>query len=1078
MRTVECLRLHALALAALLASTGQAQVLSTDAPPRLLGEGAYRANAAVARIVVEVATSQLPADGQTPVAVTVRLFGADGQPLAAPAFVTLEASGGRLLLPGARSDELGPRGADADRVVPGTQLRVEAGVARLQLLAPAQPQDVRLRVTAGDQVAEGLVAYVPELRPWLAAGLVEGVLSLHGRTTLQAPRAGDAFEREIRHWAREFNGGKASAAARTAFYLKGTISGDVLLTAAFDSDKDTRARLLRDVRPDEFYPVYGDSALKSFDARSAERLFVRVDQQRSYALYGDFTTGDGFTQTVGQGGVAPLQQRALGNYSRTATGLRAHHEVGGAVINAFALRDSLRQVVEEFASQGSGPYGLRNSAVLEGSEKVEAVTRDRRQPSVILSVRPLTRLVDYSFEPFSGRILLASFLPSVDENLNPVSLRITYEVDQGGPAFWVGGVDAQVPLGAGVEVGGSAVEDRNGLAPYRLLSANAGWQVAPGTRVVAEVAQSRSTVNTSVANGSPALAGLSGELTGRAGRVELQHAAEGRDLRAFVGRSSPLFNNPGAPLQGGRDEAFVQGSQRLTESLSLVGGGLRSEDRRASGGERQRADLGLRWQAAPRLTLEAGLREERERIGTFSPGLATSPFGDTLGLTSSLGSGAAGGAVGFGQQAIDPTTGLPVIGQNGLASGTASSLPVGTRLSSRLVRLGARYQVDERLALGAEVEGDVSGQERRRVSLGADYRIAERTKLYGRWEHQSGWVQLGGASDTGRSGSQFVAGVDSSYWRDTQLFSEYRLRDAISGRDVQLASGARQFWDVAEGVRVNAAVERLGVMSGQAAPARALALGLDYTADPLWRGSTRLEFRRSGDVSATPADERFDTTLWQVMAARKLDRDWTLLARNHWLRTDYRARGDVLQDRAQLGLAYRETDRNRVNALAKVEYKLETDASNPAVGELRSRAWIVSAHADYHPSRPWWLNGRVAAKWQSDRFEAGVTDAFRAQLVAGRLVYDVTEDWDVGVQAFAQFGQRGVRQQGVGVEAGYLVRQNLWLSVGANVSGFDGDRDLVGEDYTRRGAYVRLRFKFDESLFRSSDPETNRSLPR
>ena len=35
--------------------------------------------------------------------------------------------------------------------------------------------------------------------------------------------------------------------ARAAFFLKGVIRGDLLLTAGYDSDKDTRARLLRDV---------------------------------------------------------------------------------------------------------------------------------------------------------------------------------------------------------------------------------------------------------------------------------------------------------------------------------------------------------------------------------------------------------------------------------------------------------------------------------------------------------------------------------------------------------------------------------------------------------------------------------------------------------------------------------------------------------------------------------------------------------------------------------------------------------------------------------------------------------------
>jgi hypothetical protein len=245
----------------------------------------------------------------------------------------------------------------------------------------------------------------------IAAGLLEGVVSFRHRAALEPVRRGDAFEQEITAWSRDFNGGRSSAAARAAFFLKGTIRGDLLLTAAYDSDKETRARLLRDIQPEQLYPVYGDASLRSFDARSGSRLYLRLDSGKSYALFGDFVTGDGFSQPLGQGAVASLKQRSLGAYNRTATGLRLHHEAGGVTGNVFAFRDSLRQVVEEFASQGSGPYGLRNNGVLEGSEKVEVVVRDRLQPSRIVAVRPLLRLVDYGFEPFSGRILLTQLLP-------------------------------------------------------------------------------------------------------------------------------------------------------------------------------------------------------------------------------------------------------------------------------------------------------------------------------------------------------------------------------------------------------------------------------------------------------------------------------------------------------------------------------------------------------------------------------------------------------------------------------------------------------------------------------------------
>jgi hypothetical protein len=311
----------------------------------------------------------------------------------------------------------------------------------------------------------------------VAAGLVEGIVSLRNKSAITPVRRGDGFEQEIESWSRDFNGGKHSAAARTAFFVKGTIRGDLLLTAAYDSDKDTRARLLRDVRPDELYPVYGDASLRSFDARSADRLYVRIDKNKSYALYGDFVTGDGFTQAIGQGAVASLKARSLGNFNRTATGVRLHHEQGNLAGNVFAFRDSLRQVVEEIASQGSGPYGLRNDGVLEGSEKIEVLVRDRNQPSRIVSVRALVRLVDYTFEPFSGRVLLTSFLPSVDDELNPVSLRVTYEVDQGGSEFWVVGGDAQWRATEQLEIGGSvrARFDVLGAASIHLsLSHDAG----------------------------------------------------------------------------------------------------------------------------------------------------------------------------------------------------------------------------------------------------------------------------------------------------------------------------------------------------------------------------------------------------------------------------------------------------------------------------------------------------------------------------------------------------------------------------------------------------------------------------
>ena len=1067
---------------------------TTDAPPQAIDDSGQ---GLLDQVVVEVDRDGVPADGQSPVTVQVQLYDRDGKPLSGTQYVTIEHSGGRLLLPGASTDEFGPGAGDADKVIPGVQLRVENGVAAFQLLAPHHPQDVTLRITAGGHTAQGVIGFIPEMRELLATGLVDGVINFNRRSnaSLISPvQHNDAFDRDIRRWEKQFNNGKANASARTAFFVKGKIKGEYLLTAAYDSDKDVRGRLLRDIQPDDYYPVYGDSSLRGFDARSAERLYVRVDNKRSYLLYGDFQTGDSLATATGLGGSGVMPQRMLGTYNRTATGLGWHYENERVRSNVFAIEDSLRQVIEEFRSQGSGPYALRNNAVLEGSERVEVITRDRNQPSRIVSVRSLARLVDYSFEPFSGRILLNQFLSSFDADLNPVSLRITYELDQGTEKFWTYGGDAQVRVTDKLEVGASAVDDRNPYAPFQMGSVNAGYRFGANTALVAEFARTRSEVNTNSLNqvGSQGLMDAVGEVEGDAWRVEFGHDGEKFDARLFAARTDPAFNNAASALYGGRGEYSANLTYRVGPRLELYVEGLRSEDRNPDGGERDAAGAGARIKAGQRLTVDLGLRSIRETIGVNSTWSTNTGYGNVGGLTGGFATGAGGGALGYGQQALDPATGLMVI--NGSSTGQAinSDLAVGTELESDSARLGLGYRFSDRFSAGAEVEQAISGEDRHRVAAGLDYQVFERSRLYGRYERQTGLTSAYGITTTEREADALVFGVDSTYLRDTQAFSEYRLRDAISGRDVQAASGIRNTWDIAEGLRLSSSAEHVNVIDGSTGDNTGLALALDYSANPLWRGALRVEHRISDDVRQTEeVNEAFDTTLVQFMAARKLNRDWTLLARNYLLATNYEARGDVLQDRFQIGAAYRDTDRNRINALMRYEYKLERDESglilqdgNVVDGtsqEVRTRAHIVSSHADWHPSRPWWITGRVAGKWQRDQFAyadgSRVNSTFRAMLVSGRIVYDITENWDVGVLASTFRGQNQANQYAYGVEVGRLLRQNLWLSAGYNWTGFTGDRDLSGYEYTQQGVFLRLRFKFDEDLFRP-DPVRYRDPAR
>ena len=107
------------------------------------------------------------------------------------------------------------------------------------------------------------------------------------------------------------------------------------------------------------------------------------------------------------------------------------------------------------------------------------------------------------------------------------------------------------------------------------------------------------------------------------------------------------------------------------------------------------------------------------------------------------------------------------------------------------------------------------------------------------------------------------------------------------------------------------------------------------------------------------------------------------------------------------------------------------------------------------------MTGQLGAKWVNDE-RYGLTSHTTAQLVAGRMLYDVTRRFDLA------FAGRSLRAQssaiGVGAELGWSAVKNLRLAAGYNVFGFR-DRDLTGFERTDRGPYLNLGWKFDESMF-------------
>lgn len=958
------------------------------------------------------------ADLRTPVPVKIRLTDAADVPVTTRTALTLEASAGRWL-----ENDLNPS-------EPGHQVFIEGGSGEFNLLPPGTPGDARIRVSTGIFVKEVRLALLPDLRPMIAVGIVEGVLDLSGRGKIDIGQttARAAFERELRSVS---DGDNSRVGARAAFFLKGAIKGEYLLTAAVDTDKSNKDRLFRDIRPDEFYPIYGDASARGFDAQSSQRFYVRIDKNRSYLLFGDFTTA------------SSPEVRKLSQTNRTLTGLKHVYETENMRITTHASHTDQTQQIEEFQAKGiSGPYYLAHggASLVENSEKVEIIVRDRNQQNAILQITPLTRFVDYTIEVQTGRLLFTRPIASVDANLNPQSIRVTYEISSGGPKYVVAGTDAQFKVGDNLQLGVVLSQDDDPKNPRKLGAVTALARVGDNTTVAGEVVRTESE--------------LKGKGSAMRGEVRYQNGDLG--LAAQAARSDVEFDNPAAGFAAGRTDANLRAEYKLSERSRMRGEAVYSKDEALTGvaGSTKGVSASVQTKLTDTLTGELGIRHGRSSTATaslFDYNQVSSVNGAQGGSVTSLGGSAAAAA----------------------ASGNTDQTTVRARLTANISEL-------PRAQVFVEGEQDITNSSRNMAAIGANYAITDKTRLYGRYEFLS---NLGNQYATTNTGLRNVGvlGVESNYMEGGRIYNEYRLSDALDNRTGQAALGIRNTFKLNDRWRATLGAERTMVLGNSGATVGqstqsasvgesiALVSGIEYLGTHL-KGSAILEGRHATDS---------DTVLASGGIAYKINPDLSLLARSTYSssRGNGAAEGDERTlSRTQLGMAYRPVNDDRWNALARYERRTESVrgagtvlgtisgntmgfGSNSAPGDYV--ADIVSAHFNLQPGRSTQVMGRVAAKWASD--DDGVQKLrYSAQLIQGRLIHDIDKNWDVGVQAGYLRGSGGAQQIGLGVEVGYQLYRNLWASAGYNFIGLE-DRDLTAGEYTSKGAFLRLRYKFDET---------------
>lgn len=468
--------------------------------------------------------SQLQANGMSPVVVAVRFYDRWGKPvrkgvigkyrLNPPYTATQTVDAIRKQpLSGPALGETTYRIDNDGVALIGIEPTTQSGKATLVFKFDDNPARIpsikRLAAITKRQEQEVTVWLQGTARDWILVGLAEGTA---GYNSISGNQAALDDSNTDEHYYQD---------DRLAFYAKGRIKGEFLLTLAYDSENQTDASadqnsLFQTINPDKYYTLYGDATEQYFDAASSDQLYVRLEREQFYAMYGDFNT--------------ELTVTELSRYSRSMTGLKTEYEGERFGANAFAAEIDQQFVRDEILGNGtSGLYHLSEDNVVINSDKVSIETRDRFQSQHILEKRELTRFIDYNIDIQKGTLFFKQPVPSKDSNFNPIYIVADYEVTGADGKKTTGGGRGYVKfMDDRLEIGATAIHQGDIGTGGDLAGGDLRFNITDNTELRAEIAGSNTKTGGT-------------DTTGKAWLAEAYHNSERTDARLYYRKQEEDF---------------------------------------------------------------------------------------------------------------------------------------------------------------------------------------------------------------------------------------------------------------------------------------------------------------------------------------------------------------------------------------------------------------------------------------------------------------------------------------------------------------------------------------------------------
>jgi hypothetical protein len=854
---------------------------------------------------------------------------------------------------------------------------------------------------------------------------------------------------------------------RGAFYLKGKIKGEYLLTLAADtreqelsqlfknfSSKDPRY-LLRNLDPNAYYPIYGDDSTTVEDAPTQGKFYVRLEKGDSHVMWGNF-------QTSWSG--SELMQYSRGLYGAKWRYRSEHTTQAGekqTVLDAFAADPGTVAARDEFRGSGGSLYYLRHQDITQGSERVWIEMRDK-DSGLVIARKLLSPVQDYEINYLQGRLLLGEPLLSSATGFglvmssatggNPLYLVTTYEYVPGltSTSSLTSGIRASHWFNDYLQLGLSHYKQGESGFGQTLQGFDVTARYFPGTWIKAEVARSKGAGTPSLIsqNGGFDFNNLTGsELSAGAYRLELstQLAEVAKNMNgqvsAYVQNRERGFSAPGQLTanaealnqRGFKADLEITPATRLIAKADQLDGDIRNSSALEVGLQQK---LGSEWTGA------IGLRHDKRQnlVANSSPSLSQNGSRSDMILRGEYRPDKEGGQVGEKED------------WEAWAFVQGSLARDGNRDENNRVGAGAAWRVKDYFKLNAELSDGNAGVGGK---LGGDYRLSERSNLYLNYVVETESPDILWRDRQGT----WVSGIKTRISDDMSVFGETRVAHGAGPQSLSQAFGldwaANQRWSY--GVKAEAG--KLSDPLGGDIRRYALGLSAFYTFEKT-KYSGALEWR---DEKGNLTGHR-STWLLRNTLGYQATKEWRLLGKFN--RSFSNNSAGAFQDGGYQEIvaaaAWRPTDNDRWNTLFKYTrlYNLPSPgqiSASGAVADYAQKSQVLSVDTIYD-IRPWLSLGAKYAVRTGELKENKTDGAWfesRADLIVLRADWHWVKEWD------AVFELRDLHaREAKDARAGALVAiyrhlgNGIKIGFGYNFTSYSDD--LTDLSYRSRGWFINV----------------------